>query len=160
MRTPLRDYYSGATGDEGPARRLRRWAADARFGAISVAPCRQCQVVRRADATKVRELVMPSITRRGAIEGWIVCQEGPAPDGGAASSRCGLLGRQASQMTLMRSIANHHAGLPTAYRLICRRSRSAIGRAALFPGLQRVRYWTAQTPSQARRRIIEVDRTI
>jgi hypothetical protein len=38
-----------------------------------------------------------------------------------ASSRCGLLGKRASQATVTRSIANHHAGLPIAHRLICRR---------------------------------------
>jgi hypothetical protein len=79
MRDPRGDAAGlllRATGAAEPARRLRRCGggdgADARFGAPSVAPCRQCQVVRQADATKVRELVMPSITRRGAIEGWII----------------------------------------------------------------------------------------
>ena len=71
---------------------------------------------------KVRDLVMPSLTRQGPIEAsdhrrYVVSQER------AAFSRvrrqyCGQLGKQANcQVAVTLSIANHHGSLPIAYRL-------------------------------------------
>jgi hypothetical protein len=87
---------------------------------------------------------MPSKTRRGAIEAWTIHRlPRKAGTGGGHHHDAGY-SAQASQVTVTLSIANH----------------STISHAALFPGLQRVGYGAGQTPSQARRRIIEVDRTI
>jgi SRSO17 transposase len=71
---------------------------------------------------KVRELVVPSTTRRGPIEAWII-DDTSFPKQGRHSvavhhQYCGQLGKQANcQVTVTLSIANHHASLPIAYQL-------------------------------------------
>jgi SRSO17 transposase len=71
---------------------------------------------------KVRELVVPSMTRRGPIGVWIIDDTSFPKQGehsvGVHHQYCGQLGKQANcQVTVTLSIANHHASLPIAYRL-------------------------------------------
>lgn len=71
---------------------------------------------------KVRELVLPEIERRGAIEAWIIDDTGFPKKGkhsvGVARQYCGQLGKQDNcQVAVSLSIANTHASLPVAYRL-------------------------------------------
>jgi len=72
--------------------------------------------------SKVRELVLPTMERHGAIEAWIIDDTGFPKQGkhsvGVASQYCGQLGREGNcQVAVSLSIANHHASLPVAYRL-------------------------------------------
>src|SRR5258707_13548187 len=72
--------------------------------------------------TKVRELVVPSMTGRGPIEAWIIDDTSFPKKGrhsvGVHHQYCGQLGKQANcQVAVTLSIANHHATLPIAYRL-------------------------------------------
>jgi SRSO17 transposase len=71
---------------------------------------------------KVRELVVPSMTRRGPIEAWIIDDTSFPKQGrhsvGVHHQYCGQLGKQANcQVAVTLSIANHHASLPIAYQL-------------------------------------------
>jgi len=72
--------------------------------------------------TKVRELVVPSMTQRSPIEAWIIDGTSFPKKGrhsvGVHHQYCGQLGKQANcQVAVTLSIANHHASLPIAYRL-------------------------------------------
>src|SRR3979411_545052 len=72
--------------------------------------------------TKVRQMVLPQITRDGPIEAWIIDDTGIPKKGqhsvGVAHQYCGQLGKQANcQVAVSLSIANHAASLPVAYRL-------------------------------------------
>jgi len=71
---------------------------------------------------KVRQMVLPQITRDGAIEAWIIDDTGIPKKGrhsvGVSHQYCGQLGKQANcQVAVTLSLANHHASLPVAYRL-------------------------------------------
>ena len=71
---------------------------------------------------RVRELVLPTIERRGPIEAWIIDDTGFPKKGrhsvGVARQYCGQLGKQDNcQVAVTLSIANHSASLPIAYRL-------------------------------------------
>src|SRR5580693_435671 len=72
--------------------------------------------------TKVRQTVLPRMTRDGPIEAWIIDDTGIPKKGqhsvGVSHQYCGQLGKQANcQVAVTLSIANHHASLPVAYRL-------------------------------------------
>jgi SRSO17 transposase len=71
---------------------------------------------------KVRDLVMPSMTRQGPIEAWIIDDTSFPKKGehsvGVHHQYCGQLGKQANcQVAVTLSIANHHGSLPIAYQL-------------------------------------------
>jgi SRSO17 transposase len=71
---------------------------------------------------KVREMVLPEVERHGPIEAWIIDDTGFPKQGrhsvGVARQYCGQLGKQDNcQVAVSLSVANHHAGLPVAYRL-------------------------------------------
>jgi SRSO17 transposase len=71
---------------------------------------------------KVGKMVMPAIERHGPIEAWIIDDTGFPKKGkhsvGVARQYCGQLGKQDNcQVAVSLSLANHHASLPTAYRL-------------------------------------------
>src|SRR5579872_4280092 len=70
---------------------------------------------------RVRDLVLPTIERRGRIEAWIIDDTGFPKKGrhsvGAARQFCGQLGKQDNcQVAVILSIANHSASLPILYR--------------------------------------------
>jgi SRSO17 transposase len=72
--------------------------------------------------TKVRQMVLPQITRDGPIEAWIIDDTGIPKKGqhsvGVSHQYCGQLGKQANcQVAVTLSLANRHASLPVAYRL-------------------------------------------
>jgi len=71
---------------------------------------------------KIGEMVLPTIERHGPIEAWIVDDTGFPKKGahsvGVARQYCGQVGKQENcQVAVSLSLANHHAGLPAAYRL-------------------------------------------
>ena len=70
----------------------------------------------------IRDQVLPSIERHGAIEAWIIDDTGFPKKGkhsvGVTRQYCGQLGKQDNcQVAVSLSIANHAASLPIAYRL-------------------------------------------
>ena len=72
--------------------------------------------------TKVRQIVLPQITRDEPIEAWIIDDTGIPKKGqhsvGVSHQYCGQLGKQANcQVAVTLSLANRHASLPVAYRL-------------------------------------------
>ena len=71
---------------------------------------------------KISELVMPTITKHGPIEAWIIDDTGLPKKGrhsvGVKPQYCGQLGKEANcQVAVSLSIANHFASLPIGYRL-------------------------------------------
>src|SRR5438105_1496848 len=71
---------------------------------------------------KVREMVLPALTRDGPIEAWIIDDTSFPKQGrhsvGVHHQYCGQLGKQANcQAAVSLSLANHHGSLPVAYRL-------------------------------------------
>jgi SRSO17 transposase len=71
---------------------------------------------------KVREQVVPEMTRRGPTEVWIIDDTAFPKKGthsvGVHHQYCGQLGKQANcQVAVTLSIANHHSSLPIAYQL-------------------------------------------
>src|SRR5258708_32859165 len=71
---------------------------------------------------KVRQMVLPQITRDEPIEAWIIDDTGLPKKGqhsvGVSHQYCGQLGKRANcQVAVTLSLANRHASLPVAYRL-------------------------------------------
>jgi SRSO17 transposase len=89
---------------------------------------------------RVRERVLPSITRDEPIQAWIIDDTGFAKKGshsvGVARQYCGQLGKQENcQIAVSLSVATHQGSLPVAYRLYlpkawaddaCRRSIAGV----------------------------------
>ena len=72
--------------------------------------------------TRVRELVLPTMTRAEPIQAWIVDDTGFPKKGtcsvGVARQYCGQTGKQDNcQVAVSLSVATHQASLPVAYRL-------------------------------------------
>src|SRR5712664_316970 len=124
---PLRDYCSGLLATEG-RRSVEPMAAVTAPARVSVQHQKLLHFVANATwsdelmLAKVRELVVPSMTRHGPIEAWIIDDTSFPKKGrhsvGVHHQYCGQLGKQANcQVVVTLSIANHHASLPIAYRL-------------------------------------------
>jgi SRSO17 transposase len=124
---PLRDYCSGLLATEG-RRSVEPMAAVTAPSRVSAQHQKLLHFVANAEwsdeqmLAKVRDLVMPSMTRQGPIEAWIIDDTSFPKKGrhsvGVHHQYCGQLGKQANcQVAVTLSIANHHASLPIAYRL-------------------------------------------
>jgi SRSO17 transposase len=124
---PLRDYCSGLLATEG-RRSVEPMAAVTAPARVSAQYQRLLHFVANSEwsdermLAKVRDLVIPSMTRRGPIEAWIIDDTSFPKKGrhsvGVHHQYCGQLGKQANcQVAMTLSIANHHASLPIAYRL-------------------------------------------
>jgi SRSO17 transposase len=124
---PLRDYCLGLLmpGERKSVEPMAAVTAPARVAAqhqsllhfVGNAPWSDERVL-----AKVRDLVLPSIERYGAMEAWIIDDTGFPKKGrhsvGVARQYCGQLGKQDNcQVAVSLSIANHAASLPVAYRL-------------------------------------------
>src|ERR1700704_6327853 len=124
---PLRDYCVGLImpGERRGGEPMAAVTAPARVAAqhqsllqfVGNAPWSDERVLAR-----VRELVLPTLERRGPIEAWIIDDTGFPKKGrhsvGVARQYCGQLGKQDNcQVAVTLSIANHSASLPIAYRL-------------------------------------------
>ena len=122
---PLRDYCTGLMlpGERKSVEPMAARTAPARTAA-------QHQSLLPGVATwsdekvlaKVREMVLPAMTKDGPIEAWIIDDTSFPKRGkhsvGVHHQYCGQLGKQANcQVTVSLSIANHCASLPVAYRL-------------------------------------------
>src|SRR5258708_3837937 len=138
---PLRDYCSGLLATEG-RRSVEPMAAVTAPARVSAQHQKLLHFVANAAwsdelmLAKVRELVVPSITRHGPIEAWIIDDTSFPKKGrhsvGVHHQYCGQLGKQANcQVAVTLSITNHHASLPIAYRLYLPREwiNDAPGRA-------------------------------
>jgi SRSO17 transposase len=124
---PFRDYCAGLLATEG-RRSVEPMAVVTDPGRVSVQHQKLLHLV--ADSpwldekmlAKVREQVVPEMTRRGPMEVWIIDDTAFPKKGthsvGVHHQYCGQLGKQANcQAAVTLSIANHHASLPIAYRL-------------------------------------------
>src|SRR5467141_4174775 len=148
---PLRDYCSGLLATEG-RRSVEPMAAVTAPARVSAQHQKLLHFVANAAwsdelmLAKVRELVVPSMTRHGPIEAWIIDDTSFPKKGrhsvGVHHQYCGQLGKQANcQVVVTLSIANHHASLPIAYRLYLprawindrsRRAKAHVPRAIRF----------------------------
>ncbi|MEH2484701.1 SRSO17 transposase [Bradyrhizobium sp. AZCC 2230] len=124
---PLRDYCSGLLATEG-RRSVEPMAAVTAPAQVSAQHQKLLHFVANSEwsddqmLAKVRDLVMPSMTRHGPIEAWIIDDTSFPKKGrhsvGVHHQYCGQLGKQANcQVAVTLSIANHHGSLPIAYRL-------------------------------------------
>src|SRR5215468_6937953 len=124
---PLHDYCAGLLATEG-RRSVEPMAAVTEPAHVSAQHQKLLHLVANSPwsdekvLAKVREQVVPSMTRRGPIEVWIVDDTSFPKQGkhsvGVQRQYCGQLGKQANcQVAVTLSIANHHASLPIAYQL-------------------------------------------
>src|SRR5712675_3262777 len=124
---PLRDYCSGLLGTEG-RRSVEPIAVVTDPAHVQVQHQKLLHFVANSPwsdeqmLAKVREQVVPKMTRRGPIEAWIIDDTSFPKQGrhsvGVHHQYCGQLGKQANcQVTVTLSIANHHASLPVSYQL-------------------------------------------
>jgi SRSO17 transposase len=147
---PLRDYCSGLLATEG-RRSVEPMAAVTAPARVSAQHQKLLHFVANAPwsdeqmLAKVRELVMPSLTRAGPIEGWIIDDTSFPKKGrhsvGVHHQYCGQLGKQANcQVAVTLSIANHQGSLPIAYRLYLPRAwtddRSRRAKAHVPPSVR------------------------
>jgi len=148
---PLHDYCSGLLATEG-RRSVEPMAAVTAPARVSAQHQKLLHFVANAAwsdelmLAKVRELVVPSMTRHGPIEAWIIDDTSFPKKGrhsvGVHHQYCGQLGKQANcQVAVTLSITNHHASLPIAYRLYLprewindapRRAKAHVPRAITF----------------------------
>ena len=124
---PVMDYCAGLLVTEG-RRNAETMAVVTKPAHVSAQHQKLMHVVANSEwsdehmLAKVRKLVVPSMTRRGPIEAWIIDDTSFPKQGrhsvGVHHQYCGQLGKQANcQATVTLSIANHHASLPIAYQL-------------------------------------------
>jgi SRSO17 transposase len=124
---PLRDYCTGLLmpAERKSVEPMAAVTAPARVAAqhqsllhfVANAPWSDATVLAR-----VREIVLPEITRDGPIAAWIIDDTGFPKKGrhsvGVARQYCGQLGKQDTcQVAVSLSVANHVASLPVFYRL-------------------------------------------
>ena len=124
---PFEDYCVGLLSAEGrkSVEPLAAVTAPERTAAqhqsllhlVAQAPWSDTAVLRR-----VREQVLPSITREEPIQAWIIDDTGYPKKGhhsvGVARQYCGQLGKQDNcQVAVSLSVATHQGSLPVAYRL-------------------------------------------
>jgi SRSO17 transposase len=124
---PLRDYCTGLIlpGDRKSVEPMAAKTAPARTSAQHQSLLHFVGVATWSDEkvlAKVREMVLPSMTKRAPIEVWIIDDTGLPKKGthsvGVAHQYCGQLGKEANcQVAVSLSIANHGASLPVAYQL-------------------------------------------
>jgi SRSO17 transposase len=124
---PLRDYCTGLMlpGERKSVEPMAARTAPARTAAQHQSLLHFVGVATWSDEkvlAKVREMVLPAMTKDGPIEAWIIDDTSFPKQGkhsvGVHHQYCGQLGKQANcQVTVSLSIANHSASLPVAYRL-------------------------------------------
>jgi len=124
---PLRDYCTGLMlpGERKSVEPMAARTAPARTAAQHQSLLHFVGVATWSDQkvlAKVREMVLPAMTKDGRIEAWIIDDTSFPKQGkhsvGVHHQYCGQLGKQANcQVTVSLSIANHAASLPVAYRL-------------------------------------------
>ncbi len=124
---PLRDYCTGLIlpGERKSVEPMAAKTAPARTAAQHQSLLHFVGVATWSDEkvlAKVRDMVLPAMTRQEPIEAWII-DDTAFPKQGAHSvgvqhQYCGQLGKEANcQVAVSLSIANHSASLPVAYRL-------------------------------------------
>jgi DDE superfamily endonuclease len=131
---PFKDYCIGLLSAEGrkSVEPLAAVTAPERTGAqhqsllhfVAQAPWSDQAMLRR-----VREHVLPSITRDEPIQAWIIDDTGFPKKGshsvGVGRQYCGQLGKQDNcQVAVSLSVATHQGSLPVAYRLYLPRERT------------------------------------
>ena len=124
---PFEDYCIGLISAEGrkSVEPLAAVTAPERTAAqhqsllhlVAQAPWSDAAILRR-----VRERVLPSVTREEPIQAWIIDDTGYPKKGrhsvGVARQYCGQVGKQENcQAAVSLSVATHQASLPVAYRL-------------------------------------------
>ena len=124
---PLRDYCTGLMlpGERKSVEPMAARTAPARTAAQHQSLLHFVGVANWSDEkvlAKVREMVLPAMTKDGPIEAWIIDDTSFPKQGkhsvGVHHQYCGQLGKQANcQVTVSLSIANHCASLPVAWRL-------------------------------------------
>lgn len=125
--TPFTDYCVGLLSAEGrkSVEPLAAVTAPQRTAAqhqVLLHVVAQAPWSDQAVLTRVRERVLPSITREEPIQAWIVDDTGFPKKGrhsvGVARQYCGQLGKQDNcQVAVSLSVATHQGSLPVAYRL-------------------------------------------
>ena len=124
---PLRDYCTGLMlpGERKSVEPMAARTAPARTAAQHQSLLHFVGIATWSDEkvlAKVREMVLPAMTKNAPIEAWIIDDTSFPKQGkhsvGVHHQYCGQLGKQANcQVTVALSIANHSASLPVAYRL-------------------------------------------
>src|SRR3954465_3430509 len=125
--TPLRDYCTGLLmpAERKSVEPMAAVTAPARAAAQhqSLLPCvPTAPWSDEAMLAKVREFVLPEMTRTEPIAAWIIDDTSFPKKGrhsvGVGRQYCGQLGKQDNcQVAVSLSLANHAASLPVSYRL-------------------------------------------